>query len=129
MAFICLAFNNAVAQKGSGPDVISDNGSEVNSDGTNNFKTPIGLDLMGGNTKGLTIYPNQDGDALLISVAGKASEKRQITMTSLTGKEVYSTGNRRENTFMLDTSGLGKGIYVIRVVSGSKIYTKKWARR
>ncbi|RZJ28039.1 MAG: T9SS type A sorting domain-containing protein [Flavobacterium sp.] len=128
IAIICLSLQTAVAQKGSGPDVITDNGSEVNADGTNDFKTPIGLDLMGGNTKGLTIYPNQNDDYVLISVAGKANEKRQITMTSLTGKQVYKTTNRLENTFMLDTTGLGKGIYVIEVVSGNKVYRKKWSR-
>lgn len=127
-AILCLSLHFAAAQKGSGPDVVVDNGAEVNADGTNNFKTPVGLDLMAGNTKGLTIYPNPTNDYVIISVAGKATEKRQITMTSLTGKQVYRTTNRRENTFMLDTSGLGKGIYVIEVVSGGKVYRKKWAR-
>lgn len=110
-------------------DPAPDNGTEFNADGTNKFESPIGLDLMAGNTKGITIYPNPTDDYVLISVAGKSSEKREITMTTLTGKQVCRIGNRRENTFMLDTSGLGKGIYVIRVVSGSKVYTKKWARR
>lgn len=126
---LCLFLHSAIAQKGSGPDVMSDNGTEIKTDGTSNFKTPIGLDLMGGNSKGITIYPNQDGDALLVSVVGRTTEKRQISVSTLTGKEVYNTGNREENTFMIDTSGLMKGVYVIRVVSGNKVYTKKWARR
>lgn len=127
-AILCLVLQGVVAQNGNSADLVADNGATMNADGTNDFKTPIGLDLMGGNTKGLTIYPNPTDDYVLISVAGKANEKRQITMTSLTGKQVYKTANRRENTFMLDTSGLGKGIYVIEVVSGNKVYRKKWAR-
>jgi hypothetical protein len=119
----------AHAQGSAKTDAVTDNGTELNPDGTNKFETPIGLDLMAGNTKGITIYPNQTDDYVLISVAGKPTEKREITMTTLTGKQVYRTANRKENTFMLDTSGLGKGIYVIRVISGSKVYTKKWARR
>jgi len=110
-------------------DVQTDNGRKLNADGSNKFETPIGLDLMGGNTKGITIYPNPTDDFLIISVAGKPVDKREIIMTTLEGKEVLRMGNRKENTFMLDTSTLGKGIYVIRVASGSKIYTKKWARR
>jgi hypothetical protein len=118
----------AHAQKGSA-DAVTDNAAGLNPDGTNKFETPIGLDLMAGNTKGITIYPNPTDDHVLISVAGKPTERREITLTTISGKEVYRTSNRKENTFMLDTSGLGKGIYVIRVVSGSKVYTKKWARR
>jgi len=110
-------------------DVQLDNGRTVNSDGTNKFEKPIGLDLMGGNTKGITIYPNPTDDFLIISVAGKPVDKREILMTTLSGEKVLHMANRKENTFMLDTSGLGKGIYVIRVMSGSKVYTKKWARR
>ena len=124
-AILCLFLAFANAQS----SVIADNATQLNPDGTNKFETPIGLDLMAGNTKGITIYPNPTDDHVLISVAGKSSDKREIVMTTLTGKTVYRTANRSENTFMLDTSGLGKGIYVIRVMSGSKVYTKKWARR
>ena len=126
-ALFCFFVMAATAQESS--DSIADNGTEMNPDGSNKFRTPVGLDLMGGNTKGITIYPNQADDHVLISVAGKPSEKREITMTSLTGKQVYKTSNRRENTFMLDTSGLEKGIYVIQVISGNKVYRKKWAKR
>jgi hypothetical protein len=127
-AILCMFMALGYAQP-SANDVQHDNGRKLNADGTNKFENPIGLDLMGGNTKGITIYPNPTDDFLLISVAGKSVEKREIIMTTLEGKEVLRMGNRKENTFMLDTSGLGKGIYVIRVASGSKVYTKKWARR
>jgi hypothetical protein len=126
--FLFLIMACAHAQTSS-IDAVADNGAALNPDGTNKFETPVGLDLMAGNTKGITIYPNPSNDYVLISVAGKPTEKREITMTTLSGKEVYKTAGRKENTFMLDTSGLGNGIYVIRVISGSKIYTKKWARR
>lgn len=126
---LCLFAALGHAQAVSSNDVPADNATELNADGTNKFDNPIGLDLMGGNTKGITIYPNPTDDFLLISVAGKPAEKREILMTTLTGKPVCRMANRRENTFMLDTSGLGKGIYVIKVVSGNKVYTKKWARR
>lgn len=123
-----FVFGANAQQKAEDANDIADNGTELNADGTNKFSTPIGLDLMGGNTKGITIYPNPTNEYLIISVAGKPTEKREIRMATLTGKQVYKTMNRKENTFMLDTSGLGKGIYVIEVVSGSQVYRKKWAR-
>jgi hypothetical protein len=106
----------------------ADNGTELNADGTNNFKTPIGLDLMGGNTKGITIYPSAENDVVLISVKGDYRERRSIRLSTLSGKQVYRTDGRTENTFLVDTSGLGKGIYVIEVRSGNNVYRKKWAR-
>lgn len=126
---LCLTAALGFAQPSANTDVQRDNGTKLNPDGTHKFENPVGLDLMGGNTKGITIYPNATDDFLLISVAGKPVDKREIVMTTLTGKQVLHMPNRKENTFMLDTSGLGKGIYVIRVVSGNKVYTKKWARR
>jgi hypothetical protein len=128
-AILCLFVAFGYAQPSADIDVQRDNATKLNPDGTHKFENPIGLDLMGGNSKGITIYPNPTDDFLLISVAGKSSDKREIVMTTLTGKEVLHMDNRKENTFMLDTSSLGKGIYVIRVASGSKVYTKKWARR
>ncbi len=128
-AILCLFVALGYAQPSANTDIQRDNGTKLNTDGSHKFENPIGLDLMGGNTKGITIYPNPTDDFLLISVAGKQVEKREIVMTTLTGKEVLHMADRKENTFMLDTSGLGKGVYVIRVVSGNKVYTKKWARR
>ncbi len=128
-AFVCLTMACAHAQKGSAPEVSADNGTEINADGSNRFAKPIGLDLMGGNTKGITIYPNQTDDYLIVSVAGRISDKKSIAITSLTGKQIFRTANRTENTFMIDASGIGKGIYVIEVVSGSQVYRKKWAKR
>ncbi|CAM3479622.1 T9SS type A sorting domain-containing protein [Flavobacterium longum] len=128
-AILCLALALGHAQPKKPDHVPADNGTELNPDGTNKFENPIGLDLLGGNTKGITIYPNPTDDFVMISVAGKASEKREILMTTLTGKEVCHLADRRENTFFVDTSGLRKGIYVIKVMSGNKVYTKKWARR
>lgn len=127
-AIFCLLMALAHAQV-PGREVMTDNGTKLNPDGTNKFETPIGLDLMGGNARGITIYPNPSGDYLIISVAGKPTEARQITITALTGKQVYRTTNRRENTFMLDTSAIPKGIYSIEVISGGNVYRKKWARQ
>ena len=91
-------------------------------------KAPIGLDLMAGNKDGVTVFPNENNDHILISVAGKASEKKSIVIYNQSGKMVFKTGNVNENTYLVDVSGLRKDLYFIEVNSGSKVYRKKWMR-
>ncbi|HLA56092.1 MAG TPA: T9SS type A sorting domain-containing protein, partial [Flavobacterium sp.] len=90
---------------------------------------PIGVDLMHGNTKGITIYPNPTNDHILVSVAGKSGETRQISMVNTQGQQVIMLRNRRENTFLIDVSGLRSGIYSIEVASGRQVSRKKWVKR
>ena len=91
-------------------------------------QAPIGLDLMGGKKDGVTVYPNENNDHILISVSGKPSEKKSIVIYNQSGKQVFTTGNCRENTFLVDVSGLQKELYFIEVMSGPKVYRKKWMR-
>lgn len=91
-------------------------------------KAPIGLDLMAGNKDGVTVYPNPNNDHILISVAGKLSEKKSIVIYNQSGKMVFHTGNVNENTYLVDVSGLRKDLYFIEVNSGPKVYRKKWMR-
>ena len=91
-------------------------------------KAPIGLDLMGGNKDGVTVYPNPNNDHILISVSGKLSDKKSIVIYNQSGKMVFKTGNVNENTYLVDVSGLRKDLYFIEVNSGPKVYRKKWMR-
>lgn len=91
-------------------------------------KAPIGLDLMGGRKDGVTVYPNPNNDHILISVAGKPSEKKSIVIYNQSGKMVFKMGNANENTYLVDVSGLRKDLYFIEVNSGAKVYRKKWMR-
>lgn len=91
-------------------------------------KAPIGLDLMGGNKTGVTVYPNPNNDHILISVAGKISEKKSIVIYNQAGKMVFKTDNVHENTYLVDVSGLQKDLYFIEINSGPKVYRKKWMR-
>lgn len=89
---------------------------------------PIGLDLMSGNKKGITVYPNPSNDHILISVAGKKSERKTISISDFSGRIVFQTRRSVENTYMVDVSGLNKDLYIIEVCSGGKVYRKKWLR-
>ncbi len=91
-------------------------------------EAPIGLDLMAGNKHGITVYPNADNDHILISVAGKKSDRKTILILDFSGRVVFQTPKSVENTYMVDVSGLKKDLYIIEVSSGRKVYRKKWMR-
>lgn len=91
-------------------------------------EAPIGLDLMGGDKEGVTVYPNPTNDHILISVEGKRADKKSIVIYNQSGQPVFRTGNVRENTYLVDVTGLRKDLYFIEISSGSKVYRKKWMR-
>ena len=104
--------------------------SHLNIDAIDSVDTvaPIGLDLMAGNKHGITVYPNADNDHILISVAGKKTDRKTISIADFSGRIVFQTGKSVENTYMVDVSGLKKELYIIEVWSGGKVYRKKWMR-
>ena len=104
--------------------------SRLNTDNIDSVDTkkPIGLDLMGGNKRGVTVYPNPENDHILISVAGKKSDRKTISISDFSGRIVFQTRKSVENTYMVNVSGLKKDLYIIEVCSGSKVYRKKWMR-
>ena len=91
-------------------------------------QAPIGLDLMGGKKGGVTVYPNETNDRILVSVSGKLSEKKAIVIYNGYGQPVFRSGVCYENTYLVDVSGLRKDLYIVEVSSGAKVYRKKWYR-
>lgn len=91
-------------------------------------QAPIGLDLMAGKKNGVTVYPNENNDRILVSVSGKASDKKAIIIYNSYGQPVYRSGACYENTYLVDVSGLRKDLYIVEVSSGAKVYRKKWYR-
>ena len=124
-AFFCFIFFSVNAQDMAYVAPQIDQLSDLK--GAKNSK-PIGLDLMGGNKSDVTVYPSTDNGHILISVAGKAIEKRSIRIANSNGQPVFKMENRRENTFLVDSSGLRNGIYFIEVTSGNAIYRKKFLK-
>lgn len=96
--------------------------------GTTDAEAPIGLDLMAGNKQGVTVYPNAANDHILISVAGKNTDRKSISISDFSGKLVFQTPKSVENTYLVDVSGLKKDLYIVEVCSGGKVYRKKWMR-
>jgi hypothetical protein len=90
---------------------------------------PLGVDLMAGDVKGLTLFPNPANDHLLVSLANSGNDLRHISIVNTMGQQVFKMKNRREGTFLVDVSGLRNGIYSVEVISGSHVYRKKWVKR
>lgn len=97
-------------------------------DTANEADKPLGLDLMNGQKEGVTVFPNGSNDHILISVAGSQRDKKAVRIYDMSGKAVYQTGGRVENTYLVDVSGLRRDLYFIEVSSGNKVYRKKWYR-
>lgn len=119
-ALILLLFSSAIYAQN--PLRNIDNVAAVDS------QAPIGLDLMGGKKEGVTVYPNPNNDHILISVSGKASENKSIVIYNQSGNAVFRKANCRENTYLVDVSGLRKDLYFIEIISGPNVYRKKWMK-
>ena len=89
---------------------------------------PIGLDLMAGKKSGVTVFPNESNDHILVSVSGKAADKKAIVIYNSYGQPVFRSGTCYENTYLVDVSGLRKDLYIVEVSSGANVYRKKWYR-
>lgn len=69
------------------------------------------------------LYPNPASDVINLATD---IEITSVEVFNVIGKRVISTNSLRENT--LDVSNLTNGIYVLRVLSGNSIVTKKFVK-
>ena len=87
---------------------------------------PTGInDIQVSNSK-VSLYPNPTTGMVQISWVETAREKGQISVTDVTGREVYHTSvdlNIGAGQHNLDLSGLKNGNYVIAIRSGLISYT------
>ena len=127
LLLVCLACCKSFAQ--SGP-AHTDNDTIVNSrvEGKVSDK-PVGLDLMAGNRNGVTIFPNQANDHLIISSRVQTGSHNEVTMMNSNGQPVMRLHDVRENTLLVDVSGLNRGLYFIEVRSAKNIFRTKWIRQ
>ena len=127
MFFVCLFFSLQSNAQPSKPLLPRGSQNQMTDDDFN--EAPLGVDLMAGNLKGITVYPNPANDHIIVSLAGKPGEKRQIRMMTAMGQSVLQLPNLRENSYMLDVSCLLKGIYVVEVTSKGRVQRTKWIKQ
>ncbi|RZJ35512.1 MAG: T9SS type A sorting domain-containing protein [Flavobacterium sp.] len=128
LLLICLACCKSFAQ--SGPSLQSDSDTIVSTRVNGKIsRKPVGLDLMGGNRNGVTVFPNQANDHLIISSRVETGSHNEVTMISSSGQPVMRLHDVRENTLLVDVSGLNRGLYFIEVRSAGNIFRTKWIRQ
>ncbi len=111
------------------------------SNGTISFGTPSGLVLIGeafdgslsiggfsrSNTNFVKTWPNPFTDVINISLTDTsvALQETSVSLYNLLGKEVFinHTINNQKNGWSITTSGLAKGLYLLKVTAGDKIQT------
>ena len=128
LPFFILFFLNAAAQGGPSNswDAIE---RSTSSDTTAVSKTALGVDLIAGNQKGITVYPNPANDHIMVSLAGSPADKREIRLVSSMGQPILQINNMRENTYFLDVSRLRKGVYIIEVISKGNVSRTRWVKQ
>ena len=74
-----------------------------------------------------TLYPNPVADKLLLATQ-KLSDGSQVGIYDMLGQLVYNTklsGKKAE----IDFSSLSKGMYLVKIADGNKVYTKKIVKK
>jgi hypothetical protein len=72
---------------------------------------------------GVSVYPNPAKGRFTV---GTNSTINAIEIYSLSGKRVYSDYNfNKQSTKDIDLSAYAKGVYFLKAISGTKVYTRK----
>ena len=71
----------------------------------------------------MSVYPNPSKGTFTVNVAAPLADGAVIEVLDITGKRVYSESlYSLNNTITLDAE---KGLYLVKVITGSKILTQK----
>ncbi len=76
----------------------------------------------------LVLYPNPSGEVCWIVFSEMTEEEVKLELISMGGQVMHSgTYGRYQRLIRLDTGGLSDGIYVLRIMMGDQILTRKLA--
>lgn len=87
------------------------------------FNTPVSK--INYTKKGFTVFPNPAKDILYLKFENPAANARQIVITDILGKIVFSKKSRVAQE-IIDLGAFSNGMYVCRVAEDEKIITKKF---
>jgi len=80
------------------------------------------------NSTDIKIRPNPSKGVFDVIFQSTDNQQRRIEILSSDGRTVYSESKKmsqQENTAHINCSGLSKGIYLLKIISGKEIITKK----
>ncbi len=105
---------------------------QIDMDGSPTYFSPVSvIDGTEQNTS-VSLFPNPVGEFATVSYISEDNTPLTISITDLSGRLVnsitYSQVLAGDNNFILNTSGLKKGIYLLRCTNGQKEYNLKFIK-
>ncbi len=86
----------------------------------------LGINNLSDGINSMNIYPNPSSEKIYISLSKGSSEKSLINILNLLGENVFSSELQpNKSEIELNISGLKKGMYIINLSAGLKMYHKK----
>lgn len=78
----------------------------------------------------LSVYPNPVNEILNVTLPEQASGNVEVKVFDITGKNLQMSveSDAKQKVISIDTKGLKKGTYVVRVRTGGKLYSQKFIK-
>ncbi|GIV28834.1 MAG: hypothetical protein KatS3mg027_2648 [Bacteroidia bacterium] len=73
----------------------------------------------------ILLFPNPTSGKFTLQTSSNFDEKYSVKIFDYTGKLIYSENNIINSTLNIDLSGNTKGVYLINIIQGNKIYIEK----
>lgn len=84
----------------------------------------VGIADVEENDQGISVYPNPTNGILFVETQSVASpQQTEYRVFNLTGQQILS--GKASGTLQIDFSSQPKGVYVLQVVNGERVITKK----
>lgn len=90
--------------------------------------TATGIGEIAGNADGIHVFPNPAYNTVTVKTDHMGADRKVITITDLTGRQVYRTTTGRPE-LVIDVAAWARGLYVLSVSGNSGTVVKKVAIR
>ncbi|HTF03566.1 MAG TPA: S8/S53 family peptidase [Bacteroidia bacterium] len=112
-----------------GDDLADLQNSAIEAQNMYDTNVPTGITMVGDNTSGMNVYPNPANNNAELSYSVTQSGTTDVRMYDVAGREVsvIAQGSHAVGTYRatLNTAILPEGVYIIRMVSGDAITTRR----
>lgn len=102
---------------------------QVDVDGHSMAYAPVPINIATSISSSLDIYPNPCRDNIFISYNSEDGQPITVTIDDISGRTVFTTVfsdvKQGKNNFMLNTSGLSHGLYLLQITDAQKSLYQK----
>ncbi len=72
----------------------------------------------------ISVYPNPSNGIFQLTVDNMQSAEVELEIYNVSGEKIYTASNIQQQN-QIDLSAISKGLYIIKVYAGSRIYYQK----